>query len=295
MRTYLDCYPCFLRQALEASRMNGADEQAQWRVLRQVLPILETADFAATPPEIAHRVHQTVRDILQVEDPYRLCKEESTRQALELYEHLRSMVDGAPDPLEASVRLAIAGNAIDYGAPNSRPATTAALREAAKVALQLPLTIDHLGHLRDRLASSERVLYLADNAGETVFDRVLIETMARPTTYVVKDAPILNDAVMADALDAGLDRVARVMSSGSNAPGTILALCSPEMRTEFDAATLIVAKGQANFETLSDVDREVFFLLQVKCPVIGQHLGVPVGSRIVKCTTCRSGSAYGVP
>ena len=280
MKTYLDCYPCFLRQALEAARVNGAREPEQRAVLVQVMRILETVDLAATPPEIAYRVHRIVRATLQVGDPYRTLKAESTRQALSLYEHLRSLVEAAADPLEVAVRLAIVGNLIDYGPPGA-PADISALRIAIDGALQRPPAINHLEVFRNRLADAEQVLYLADNAGETVFDRVLIETLARPTTYVVKGAPVFNDAMLEDALAAGLDRVARIIDNGSDAPGTILDQCSAAVREEFGAASLIVAKGQANYETLSDCDRDVFFLLQVKCPVIARYVGVPVGSMVI--------------
>lgn len=281
MRTYLDCYPCFLRQALEAARMNGANEAEQRVVLDQVMRILETVDLAATPPEIGYRVHRVVRATLQVGDPYRTIKAESTRRALALYEHLKALVKAAADPLEVAVRLAIVGNLIDYGPPDA-PANTAALWTAVNNALQRPLAINHLEAFRNRLAETEQVLYLADNAGETVFDRVLIETLAKPTTYVVKGAPVLNDALFEDALAAGLDRAARIIDNGSDAPGTILDQCSAEVRREFSAAHLVIAKGQANYETLSDCNREIFFLLQVKCPVIAQHAGVPVGSMMIK-------------
>jgi uncharacterized protein with ATP-grasp and redox domains len=281
MRTYLDCYPCFLRQALEAARMNGANEAEQRAVLGQVLRILETVDLAATPPEIAYQVHGVVRGALQVGDPYRALKAASTHQALALYAHLKTLVESATDPLEVAVRLAIVGNLIDYGPPGA-PADAAALQAAVATALQRPLAINHLEAFRNRLADAEQVLYLADNAGETVFDRVLIETLARPTTYVVKGGPVLNDALFEDALTAGLDGVARIINNGSDAPGTILDQCSAVLRAEFDAASLILAKGQANYETLSDCRREVFFLLQVKCPVIAQHVGVPVGSMVIQ-------------
>lgn len=281
MRTYLDCYPCFLRQALEAARMNGASEPEQRTILDQVMRILETVDLAATPPEIGYRAHRIVRATLQVGDPYRTIKAESTRRALALYEDLKALVEAAADPLEVAVRLAITGNLIDYGPPGA-PANTAALWTAVNNALQRPLAINHLEAFRNRLAETEQVLYLADNAGETVFDRVLIETLAKPTTYVVKGAPVLNDALFEDALAAGLDRVARIIDNGSDAPGTILDRCSAEVQREFSAASLIVAKGQANYETLSDCDRDVFFLLQVKCPVIARHVGVPVGSMVIQ-------------
>lgn len=281
MKTYLDCYPCFLRQALEAARMNGAREPEQRAVLDQVMRILETVDLAATPPEIAYRVHGVVRAALQVGDPYRTLKAESTRRALALYEDLKALVEAAADPLEVAVRLTITGNLIDYGPPGA-PADAEALQAAIAGALQRPLAVNHLEALRKRLAGTDHVLYLADNAGETVFDRVLIETLARPTTYVVKGAPVLNDALFEDALATGLDGVARIINNGSDAPGTILDQCSAALRAEFDAARLIIAKGQANYETLSDCRREIFFLLQVKCPVIAQHVGVPVGSMVIQ-------------
>jgi damage-control phosphatase, subfamily I len=281
MKTYLDCYPCFLRQALEAARIDGASEPEQRTVLDQVMRMLETIDLAATPPEIAYRVQGVVSAALQVGDPYRTIKAESTRRALDLYEHLKSLIVAAADPLEVGVRLAIVGNLIDYGPPGA-PADAAALRAAVDAALQRPLAVNHLERFRSRLTAAEQVFYLADNAGETIFDRVLIETLAKPTTYVVKGAPVLNDATFEDALAAGLDGVARVLDNGSDAPGTILAQCSAAVRAEFGAAEIVVAKGQANYETLSDCGREVFFLLQVKCPVIARDLGVPVGSMVIK-------------
>lgn len=283
MKTYLDCYPCFLRQALEAARTNGADETGQRTVLNQVMRILEDVDLATTPPEIGYRVHDVVRTTLQVGDPYRTIKAESTRRALALYEHLKMQIEAAADPLEVAVRLAIGGNIIDYGPPGA-PADLAALQAAANAALERTLVINHLAAFRSRLADTEHILYLADNAGETVFDRVLIETLARPAIYVVKGGPILNDALREDALAAGLDRVAAIMDNGADAPGTILDRCSAALRERFDKASLVIAKGQANYETLSDCDREVFFLLQVKCPVIAHHVGVPVGSMVIKST-----------
>lgn len=289
MRTYLDCYPCFLRQALDVARVNGASEREQRAILSQVMQVLDKTDLAATPPEIGYQVHRIVRAALQVSDPYEALKAESTRLALDLYPYLKSLVTEAADPLETGVRLAITGNLIDYGPP-SAPAESAVLRAAVDRAFQQPLAIHHLETFRRRLAEADQVLYLADNAGETVFDRVLIEVLARPTTYVVKGAPVLNDATRADALAAGLDQIAQIMDNGSDAPGTILDQCSTALRERFDAASLVVAKGQANYETLSDSAREVFFLLQVKCPVIAGHVGSPVGSMVIQ----RSGGAAGL-
>lgn len=282
MRTYLDCYPCFLRQALSAARRAGADDDAQHAVMGETLALLQDLPVGATPPEIAHAVHGLVRNRLGSGDPYRDAKAESTLAALAIYPRLTELVAASPDPFEAAVRVAIAGNIIDFGVSEE----LADLWPVVQRVLAQPLAIDHLGALRAGLAAADVVLCLSDNAGETVFDRVLIEHLAVergvPVTYAVKSGPVLNDATRADALAAGLDGCASIVDNGSDAPGTIRRLCSPGFRDTFDSAPLVIAKGQANYETLSEAGPRVFCLLQVKCPVIGRDLGVPVGSLVVR-------------
>jgi uncharacterized protein with ATP-grasp and redox domains len=143
--------------------------------------------------------------------------------------------------------------------------------------------------LRSALKQSDSILYLADNAGETVFDRVLIETLGFPVSYVVKAAPIINDATRKDAVAAGIDRVANIIDNGSGAPGTLLDQCSKLFCTQFAEADLIIAKGQANYESLSNSSAPIFFLLQAKCNVIARDLWVVEGGTILKRAgvTCR--------
>jgi uncharacterized protein with ATP-grasp and redox domains len=277
MKTYLDCYPCFLRQALEAARMAGANENRQYWMLQEVLAELRRFELASTPPEMAYRIHDIVRREMDARDPYQEAKAVSTRQALALYPKLKAAVAEADDPLETAVRLSIAGNIIDLGLAREYD-----LEGSIQRVLAQPFAIDAYAAFRDGVAQAEGVLYLADNAGETVFDRVLIETMNKPVTYAVKGGPILNDATRQDALAAGLNSVAIVVDNGCNAPGTIVRLCSQEFRHLLGEADLIIAKGQANYETLSDTAAPIFFLLQAKCPVIARSLGVPVASIVMK-------------
>jgi uncharacterized protein with ATP-grasp and redox domains len=277
MKTYLDCYPCFLRQALDAARMAGASEGQQKAVLDRVLDVLRQVETSSTPPEIGDRVHRIVRQEVGDDDPYRAAKEVSTRQALALYPRMKALLAGADDPLEVAVRMSIAGNIIDLA-----PAREYDLWGAVERVLAQPFAIDDRAALRGALSRARRVLYLADNAGETVFDRLLIETLALPVSYAVKGGPILNDATRQDALAAGIDRAAEIVSTGSDAPGTILDRCSEGFRRLYDEAELIVAKGQANYETLSDEGPDVFLLLQTKCPVIARDVGVPVGSIVLR-------------
>ena len=286
MKTYLDCYPCFLRQALEAARMAGADEGKQREVLNRVMDELRAMDSTSTPPEMGHRIHRIVRTEMDADDPYAKAKAYSTRQALSLYPRLKDLVRAAKDPLECAVRLTIAGNVIDLAIGNTRTSHDT-LWDAVETIQKQPFTRDDLALFRQELADAQSVLYLADNAGETVFDRVLIETLNRPTLYAVKGGPVLNDATAQDALDAGIDGMAQIMSNGSDAPGTILALCSPEFRREFGRAEMIIAKGQANYETLSEHEGPIFFLLKAKCSVIAEDAGVPVGAIL-----CKGGEKY---
>ncbi len=277
MKTYLDCYPCFLRQALEAARMAGADERQQRAVLGHVLDVLKQIEPSSTPPEIGDQVHRIVRQEVGDGDPYRAAKDASTRQALALYPRLKGLLAEADDPLEMAVRLSIAGNIIDLAVAQEYD-----LWGAVERVLAQPFAIDDGAAFRDALSEVEQVLYLADNAGETVFDRLLIETLETPVVCGVKGGPTLNDATLEDARAAGVDRVAELVSTGSDAPGTILSHCSEEFRRLYDEATLIIAKGQANYETLSEEGPRLFFLLQVKCPIIACDVGVPVGSIVLE-------------
>ena len=277
MKTYLDCFPCFLRQALEAARMVEADEERQRMILDRTMALLRDAPLESTPPEIGDRVHRIVRELTDNSDPYAPAKAKSTREALRLYPRLRALVTEGGDWLERAVRIAIAGNVIDLA-----PAADFDIEETLESLLYQPFAINDIAAFRKVLLGARSVLYLGDNAGETVFDRVLIEMLDLPVIYAVKGGPILNDATLEDALAAGLDEVAEVVSTGSDAPGTLLNKCSAEFRALYERADLVIAKGQANYETLSEEGEQIFFLLKVKCPVIARDVGAPVGSIVLK-------------
>jgi uncharacterized protein with ATP-grasp and redox domains len=277
MKTYLDCFPCMLRQALEAARMADADVGQQRVVLNRVMELLAAVSAHSTPAETGYHVHRIVREMTGVRDPYRLVKEEATRSALQLVPRLRGIMAQADDPLEQAVRIAIAGNIIDFA-----PGVQFTLEATLERVLHQPFAINDLEALRQALSQVQSVLYLADNAGETVFDRVLIETLGQPVIYAVKGGPTLNDATWEDAIAAGLEEVAEIVRTGSDAPGTVLKFCSPTFRQLYGKAEVIIAKGQANHEALSERDRRLFFLLQVKCPVLGREVGVEPGSIVLQ-------------
>ncbi|MBN2503639.1 MAG: DUF89 family protein [Anaerolineales bacterium] len=278
MRAYFECYPCFLRQALSAARRVGASEAQRGVVLRAVLALLQDISPDTTPPEVAYHVHRIVRETISAADPYQQAKAESTAEALALYPKLKRLVAESADPLDTAIRISIAGNIIDFGATE----VIADLWPAVERVLEQPYAIDHSAQLRARLENVDQVLYLGDNAGETVFDRVLIEALPIPVFYVAKGGPILNDATITDAVAAGLDQCTTLLDNGSNAPGTVFSLCSEAFRSRYTRAPLVIAKGQANYESLSEAGDKVFCLLRVKCPVIGEDIGQPVDGIVVR-------------
>jgi uncharacterized protein with ATP-grasp and redox domains len=277
MKSYLDCIPCFFDQALRAARVATRDERKQKLLMDELGKRLSQISLESTPPETGRLIYGLVREITGNDDPYRELKRQSTQKALALYPGLKKEVESSVDSLMTAIRIAIAGNVMDFGA-NAEFDIEAALKET----LQREFAICDFGAFQQSLDNCKSVLYIGDNAGETVFDRLLIEQMGKPTTYVVRETPVINDAVAEDAVMAGIDKVATIVSSGTDAPGTILHLCSDEFIRMLDRAELIIAKGQGNYEGLSTESYRIFFLLKAKCRIIASDLGVQKGDIILK-------------
>jgi damage-control phosphatase, subfamily I len=280
MKTYLDCIPCLIRQALHASRMVSADPVLHASILRQVLHWAGDMDLQQSPPVMAQRIHRLLRTICGDDDPYRAAKDHQNRMALRLLSDLEADRTAARDPLEAAVRLAIAGNVIDLGIDGT--VTEADLHESVR-RVEVESLAGDLEEFREAVSKARSILYLADNAGEIVFDRLLVEQLGPArVTLAVRGFPILNDATREDARAAGLDEIVPVIDNGSDVPGTLLKECSAEFLRHFEQVDLIVAKGQGNFETLSDEPRNIFFLFKVKCPVVADHTGLPLGTHVLR-------------
>ncbi len=282
MKTYYDCIPCLLRQTVEAMRMSGADEGIQEKLIRFVLRETADIDLNETPPYMAYLIHQKIREVLNDPDPYQEVKEHFNQLALDMYEDLQQRVENSADPFETAVRISIAGNIIDFGV--RADIGSQEVNDTILECLHSPISFNTSIELNRSIKQADNIMFLSDNAGEIVFDRLLIEQMPREKVcYVVKGQPIINDATMKDADAAGMTGLVRVIDNGSAAPGTILKLCSPQFIEEFHKADLIIAKGQANYETLSEVkNTDTFFLLKVKCPVIARDLGCDTGAVVVK-------------
>ncbi len=279
MEISLDCYPCFLKQALRAARAATDNAAVHEKVIREISLWAARLDLAQSPPEAGKYIYRRVSEIVGVGDPFAEAKRQANAAAEALLPVLDSMLDASGDRLAAATRLAIAGNVIDMATVGRLGPE--ALERAVREAAQAPLVGD-LDSFLEQLGAASSVLYLADNAGEIVFDKILIEEIGPDrVTVVVRGEPVINDATMADAREVGLDGLVRVLPSGSSAPGTVLKECSGEVRALFREADLVISKGQGNFETLDRCGREVFFLFVVKCEVVAQYLGERVGASVL--------------
>lgn len=276
MNTSIECIPCFTRQAAEAIALSTPDPERRETLLREVLRVLADLDWRESPPAVAQRLHRLIRK--EAGDPYRELKARMNRLAIEVLDHAKQLIADAADPREAVVRVAVAGNLLDAGAkvqirPEDLPVLLRGIWET-RLAGDAAEFFDAAGQAR-------RILYLADNAGEIVFDRLLIEALPREkVTLAVRGSAVLNDALREDALLAGIS--VPIFGNGSDAPGTVLEDCSDEFREAFARADLIVSKGQGNYETLCGVRAPIYFLFTVKCPLVADQVGEPVGTMIAR-------------
>jgi damage-control phosphatase, subfamily I len=281
MKIFLDCIPCFVRQALDSARLVTDDERVHEQVVREVLHLAENLDMRLSPPEIGQEIHRLIRKLTGNNDPYRELKQKFNNLALSMCVELEEDVRKSEDPMEAAVRLAIAGNIIDLGVKTSIAESD--IKKVIRDCLKADFDNQPLEDFRNAVNHACKILYLADNAGEIVFDRLLIEQLpTEKVMVVVKGKPVINDATMEDADFTGLKEIVEVVDNGSDGPGTILESCSQDFRQCFDRADLIIAKGQGNYETLSDIDKNIFFVLKAKCPVIARDLGCEVGEMILQ-------------
>ncbi|HYQ48322.1 MAG TPA: ARMT1-like domain-containing protein [Thermodesulfovibrionales bacterium] len=277
METRIDCLPCFLKQTVIALRQLGTDGSAHQKVFRDVLAIMQDADMSKPPAYTTTLIHRKIRDTVD-RDPFEKVKKEFNSIALSLYPRLRDRVKASRDPLWTASRLAIAGNIIDFGI-----FTSIDIDGSIDQSLRDDIAVDDYAFFREDLRTNSEILYLLDNAGEIVFDKLLIEELQKAgkhVTAVVKGSAVLNDVTSDDAVQVGLDAVCEVMDNGSDAIGTILPWTSPAFRERFEKAELIISKGQGNFETISETGKRTYFLFQSKCDVVSQELGLPACSML---------------
>ena len=284
MKTYLECLPCLMNQALKAARAATDDEVIQRQVVNAVASLIPQLPLDLKPPEIGQRGYRLIRQITGNNDPFHHSKVEANRAVLSIYPRLQQLVQQSADRLFTACMLAIAGNSIDLGPKFEYGSIDNVINST--IGSPLPLAVNNYDQFWSSLNNSRVLLYLGDNAGEIVFDRLLIEEIHRvkelETYFVVRGEPVINDATMDDALAIGMDRVTKIISNGSDAPATILSQCSTELQHLYHSADIVIAKGQGNYESLEGEAGNIFFMLRAKCTLIANSLGVNIGDCVLK-------------
>jgi damage-control phosphatase, subfamily I len=281
MQTNVRCLPCFIKQATKLTDMLNLTPESQKKILSLVLQKLKDLDYSKTPPEMGRTIQEMVSGQAKIADPYFNIKELYNSLIMEMVPKLEKEIFQAENSFDFAVRLAIAGNIIDFG--NQYTCT----KEVVENSINSCLTEEIIGStpsdVEFQVRKAKSILYIGDNCGEIVLDKFLIKEIGpEKTTFVVRGRPTLNDVTMKDAIDTKMVDLVKVIDTGSNVPGVVLSDVSEEFLHHYNDVDLIIAKGQGNFETMSDLPRPIIFLLKAKCDVIADYLQVKTGSMIIK-------------
>ncbi len=272
------CVFCQFRMFENLLENQPVSDNEKEMLVNDFIQYLASSNNNNTAPQVARDLHAKIRDILKNPDPYQKHKEAHNHFMLKEYKILKQKVSQSADPFETALRLAISGNIIDYG-----PAQDFNISKTIDHVLSADFAIDHSKKLKEAINNANTILYLGDNAGEIVADKLFIETIAHPNLYfAVRGAPIINDITRDDAKLVKMHEVAHVIDNGYDAPSTILDKTSPEFNEIFYEADVVISKGQGNLEGLLGTEKEnLFFLLMVKCDLIGALIGTKKGDFVV--------------
>lgn len=271
MNSTLDCIPCFIQHSVHVAKMVTDNPEEQADIVKQTLALVARAEIESTPPEMARSIHKIIRDITGVADPYKDVKDLSTDFALKLLPVLREEIAVADDPFETTVKLVIAGNIIDFGADRHFSLDTA--HDKIVECLHKPIEHESVILLKKAMDNAGSILYMLDNCGEAVFDRLLIEPYCEKITIGVRGFPALNDITPYEVEHSNLTELCEIIDTGDSTPGVSMKYSKPEFLEVFNKVDLIISKGQGNFETMNESERPVFFLFRSKCKVIQDMVG----------------------
>jgi len=278
MQAQIDCFYCYFKQIVNCMDIAGIEEDRQYRILFDLVDDIKKMDRTRTPAENTTEMLLKLYRKIDNSDPFKESKEKSNALALKLYPALKDYLQKSTNKLYDALKISVAGNIIDLGIQKNYD-----LNASLQYSLKEGFSRDDYPRFMEKLTASDSVLIVGDNAGEIVFDRLLVEELihlGKKVTYLVKNSPILNDATIDDARQAGMDKLATVITTGSNYLGTPLTKISGEVRKLMEESSLVISKGQANFETLEHEEpakNRFFFLLKIKCSCVGQVANAKLG------------------
>lgn len=277
MKHSIDCLPCLLNQAVRTAKKHLPNEADQIELVKNVMAAMFTIEENASAPYIAHKIQIALKQALKNPDPYRQEKNYYNLEMLKLEKELLQLLETAEDPFDTGLKLAAAGNIIDFG-PGYDLSKDKVLESIKETLLKdYPLEISH--SLQAALGRAGNLLYLGDNAGEIVLDKIFIAAIKDyypdlQIYFATRGKPVLNDITEADAYLVVMDRLARIINNGTDIPGTVLEYCSADFQKIYTDADVIISKGQGNFESLFGSGREnLYYIFLCKCSLFMERLG----------------------
>ena len=275
----LDCEQCLRRQAekmLKKHHISDIEAKETIDLFNQYLSKHRNNNILT--PEVATYLHRLIKKKANTVDLYKKEKEQYNQLMLDLENDIREVINNSENPFQTALRYALAGNIIDFGPPESFD-----VMETLSSAVSKKPAIDHSEILYQELKKASTVLYLGDNAGEIVLDKIFISVIGHPNLwFATRGAPVINDVTVEDAEKTGMTKITRVISNGYDAPSTLLDHCSQEFQKLFEEADIIISKGQGNLEgLLNNRKKKIFFLLMVKCEIIGELIGIEKKNSVV--------------
>ncbi len=284
MKTYNECIPCIINQGLKIAKVHNLSSEKTEKMIKESMKHLVEQDYSKSPPQLAKKTYEIINRHLNNNDPYKEMKVFYNNEIMKISDNLKDIISRNNNNFLTAVKLVIAGNLIDFGAKHTFNKDSV-LDFISKVESK-KLVIDESDELNNQLSNANQVLYIGDNCGEIVFDKIFIEYLQEKYPeidfhYGVRGKPVINDITIDDAIDVGIDKIAKVISNGDGAPGTVLEDVTDEFRNLFMKVDVVIAKGQGNYETLNKVNREnLFSLFMAKCNIVADDLKVPQMSLI---------------
>jgi uncharacterized protein with ATP-grasp and redox domains len=281
MNIALDCIPCIINNYIKLIQNGSFSEEVKEENLRRFLAFISKADYKQSPPVLGREIHRMIRKMLKNKDPYSDIKQKYNRMILKMYSEFENMIKKSDDPFDTALKLSIAGNVIDFGCQHQL-----GIMNTVQKVLRSDIKNNYTAQLKNDLKGAEQVLYIGDNCGEIVFDKLFIQTIHHPDIYfAVRGGAVINDVTIADAEMVGMDEYARIITTGDDSPGAVWETCSEEFQTLFSQSDVVIAKGQGNLEGLIDVRHNIYFLFVVKCNLIASRVGANIGEFIIRKAT----------
>jgi len=277
MRIQEKCIPCIVNQAIKVADMVGLEDKNE--LLRKVFTYLSQVEFnTSSTPELIEEIFKLIKKETGNGDPYKETRLHYNKMFLEQIPDLEQEINGVENPFLEAIKYAIIGNVIDFN-----PIHNLLLSDIETCFLRLKgeqLTINDSNLLMHEISKADMILYLGDNCGEICLDKILIKKIKElnPSCHVffgTRGEAVVNDSLEEDAYLVGIEDYATIISNGDSSLGTVLYRTSKRFQEIYQNADIVIAKGQANYECLSNENKNIYFLLMTKCGVIANDIGVP--------------------